>query len=58
MPPIMLPERKETTIIAPDKINIPMSDALIKIIGIHIIMGRQKPVKTMAIAPRTKAATT
>lgn len=58
MPPMMLPDMKENTIITPDKINIPMSDALIKIIGMHIIMGRQKPVKTMAIAPRTKAATT
>ena len=55
---MMLPYKKETTIIAPDKINIPMSDALIKIIGMHIIRGKQNPVKTMAIIPRTKAAAT
>jgi hypothetical protein len=56
MPPIMLPLTKEITIMTPDKISIPMSDVLIKNSGMHIIIGRQKPVKTIAIAPRMKAA--
>jgi len=40
----------------PLKINIDIKLHLINIIGIHIIIGKLTPVKTIATAPRMKVA--
>ena len=56
MPPMKFPDMKEITIITPLNNNIPMSDTLINTSGMHIMIGRQNPVNTMAIIPRMNAA--